>query len=230
MLIVHTVLTPIIITATVKSKVLAALLSFIATYGFNYVNFVAMELENPFGTDDNDLPLQHFQSEMNKCLLMLLHTNTDMIATVNHKRCILDFPGLMKSMEPKEEQEVEPTAIPRRLSTFERLQMQEQEEELQMDEEEAEKALKTVEPQPLLAAAPPLPAASPPPESQQEAIDARLAALHPRFSNSLDEFLGTLSTWTSGLEGELSKFHATMAALRAANALRGWEAAVHPSP
>ena len=26
-----------------------------------------MELENPFGLDANDLPLEHFQQEMNDC-------------------------------------------------------------------------------------------------------------------------------------------------------------------
>ena len=31
------------------------------------LNFIGVELENPFGQDDNDLPLDHFQDEMNNC-------------------------------------------------------------------------------------------------------------------------------------------------------------------
>ena len=42
-----------------------------------------MELENPFGLDDNDLPLDHFQQEMNSCLLMLLHENSDLITATS---------------------------------------------------------------------------------------------------------------------------------------------------
>ena len=35
-----------------------------------------------------DLPLEHFQSDMNKCLLMLLHEGSDIIPDVNNSRDI----------------------------------------------------------------------------------------------------------------------------------------------
>lgn len=44
------------------------------------LNFISIELENPFGLDANDLPLSEFQKEMNDCLLMLLHPNTDLVS------------------------------------------------------------------------------------------------------------------------------------------------------
>lgn len=97
LLLLHTALTPMIITAVVKSKVLAAAVSFIPMFGLYSLNFIAIELENPFGTDDNDLPMSHFQTEMNGCLLMLLHDNTDMIAGTSD-RAVIDFYELLGTM------------------------------------------------------------------------------------------------------------------------------------
>jgi len=74
----------------VDSLVLAPIVVFIPTFGTHALNFIAIQLEDPFGEDDNDLPLAHFQAEMNKCLLMLLHPRTDIIAAVSDS-CIMDF-------------------------------------------------------------------------------------------------------------------------------------------
>jgi len=93
----HIILTPMIISGIMKSKVLCAVFSFIPIFGMFSLTFIASELENPFGTDDNDLPLAHFQEEMNNCLMMLLHTNTDMIASTS-QRCVCDFYDLLKTM------------------------------------------------------------------------------------------------------------------------------------
>merc|ERR1719497_234671 len=79
-----------IISGVIKSKILAAIFAFVPIFGMFSLNFIASELENPFGTDDNDLPLRHFQTEMNSCLLMLLHYNTDIIADTS-STCIVDF-------------------------------------------------------------------------------------------------------------------------------------------
>merc|ERR1719183_2741457 len=101
LLFLHTILTPMIISGIIKSKVLCAVFIFIPIFGMFSLNFIASELENPFGTDDNDLPLAHFQEEMNSCLLMLLHTNTDMISTTSSK-CVIDFYELLKTMHAAE--------------------------------------------------------------------------------------------------------------------------------
>jgi hypothetical protein len=97
LLFVNTILTPFMISQTIRSKVLAAIFTFIPVFGMYAINFVAGELENPFGQDSNDLPLAHFQEEMNSCLLMLLHPNTDMTASTSD-RCIYVFEDLMKAM------------------------------------------------------------------------------------------------------------------------------------
>jgi hypothetical protein len=57
-------------------------------------------LENPFGNDANDLPLDHFQAEMNKCLLMLLQESADLIPGISKTRCITDFTTIKTTMRP----------------------------------------------------------------------------------------------------------------------------------
>lgn len=98
LLLLHCFLTPMIITAVVKSKVLAAIFTFIPIFGLYSLNFIAVELENPFGTDANDLPMSHFQEEMNTCLMMLLHENTDMISGTS-PNCLRDFHQVEKTIK-----------------------------------------------------------------------------------------------------------------------------------
>mmetsp|Transcript_21914 Transcript_21914/g.62916 ORF Transcript_21914/g.62916 Transcript_21914/m.62916 type:complete len:548 (+) Transcript_21914:71-1714(+) len=90
LLFLHSILTPIIVSVTVDSLVIAPILAFIPVFGSHALNFISIQLEDPFGADDNDLPLSHFQAEMNNCLLMLLHPRTDIIADVSDG-CIMDF-------------------------------------------------------------------------------------------------------------------------------------------
>merc|ERR1712050_121477 len=98
LLLLHVVLTPIMMSCIISSKVLAALYTFVPICGMFSLNYIAMELENPFGTDANDLPMEHFQVEMNQCLLMLLHDNTDLIAWTS-PRCITNFDDLLRQMQ-----------------------------------------------------------------------------------------------------------------------------------
>eukprot|EP00747_Dinoflagellata_sp_TGD_P183780 gnl/TRDRNA2_/TRDRNA2_38922_c0_seq1.p1 gnl/TRDRNA2_/TRDRNA2_38922_c0~~gnl/TRDRNA2_/TRDRNA2_38922_c0_seq1.p1 ORF type:complete len:583 (+),score=117.09 gnl/TRDRNA2_/TRDRNA2_38922_c0_seq1:89-1837(+) len=98
LLFAHVILTPLMMSVLIPGKVLCALFTFVPIFGMFSLNLIASELENPFGTDANDLPLGHFQAEMNNCLLMLLHTNTDLIASVSSK-CIMDFNKLVNMVE-----------------------------------------------------------------------------------------------------------------------------------
>lgn len=191
----HTVLTPCVITACVKSKVLAALISFVPTFGLCSLNFIASELENPFGTDDNDLPLHHFQEEMNSCLLMLLHTNTDMISGAS-ARCITDFTELLKTVHITESGSNEAT---KRLSQF---------------KEEGNAIGETDPPpnQPLLA---PPPAAAP--AIPQINVEERIAALQPRLKQNLEDFRNVLHGWTNLVEGQVCQLNQTMNALKVVN-------------
>jgi len=97
LLIIHTIMTPYILATTVKSLVVTPILTFVFVFGAFALNFISMELEDPFGEDDNDLPLADFQAEMNNCLMMLLHNNTDIIAGIS-SRCFMDFDKLKSAV------------------------------------------------------------------------------------------------------------------------------------
>lgn len=73
MLIVHWFTIALVAAAGVKYVPWATVLPFIAQIAYWSVNYIAVELENPFGDDDNDLPLQDMQRDLNKSLKGLLH-------------------------------------------------------------------------------------------------------------------------------------------------------------
>lgn len=101
LLLALSLLTPIILTSLVESRVGGFVITFVPIFGMFSMNFVAIQLENPFGLDANDLPLFHFQKEMNSCLLMLLHPDTDMIATVSSE-CVFGFEELYANIHHNE--------------------------------------------------------------------------------------------------------------------------------
>lgn len=88
------ILTPLMLASLIHNTVFACLFSFLPVFGMFSINFIAAQLENPFGSDDNDLPLEHFQTEMNSSLLMLLHDNADHVSRPS-MRCVMDFDYLM---------------------------------------------------------------------------------------------------------------------------------------
>eukprot|EP00928_Gymnodinium_smaydae_P035647 TRINITY_DN2504_c0_g2_i1.p1 TRINITY_DN2504_c0_g2~~TRINITY_DN2504_c0_g2_i1.p1 ORF type:complete len:524 (-),score=92.83 TRINITY_DN2504_c0_g2_i1:104-1675(-) len=111
LLFMNTILTPFLLVSLLPgSKAGPVLLSFIQVFGLCSMNYISIELENPFGKDDNDLPLYSFQNEMNSCLLMLLHPGTDMISGVSAD-CVMDFYELKTTLAmyaPEEEEEETP--------------------------------------------------------------------------------------------------------------------------
>lgn len=54
---------------------------FLSVCGFYAVNEVAIELEDPFGNDENDLPMETYQREFNERLLMLANSRTPQFCT-----------------------------------------------------------------------------------------------------------------------------------------------------
>lgn len=97
LLLVHVVVTPVLVTETIENKWWAMVFSFLPSFGMCALNYVAIELENPFGDDDNDLPLLHFQKEMNNCLMMLLEDHADMQPGTS-RACMKDFRTLVSKM------------------------------------------------------------------------------------------------------------------------------------
>jgi hypothetical protein len=72
LLIVHTFLTPFLIAAAVESAFWAAVDTFLVVTCFWVMNYIALELEYPFGNDTNNLPTQHLQVELNRSIVGLL--------------------------------------------------------------------------------------------------------------------------------------------------------------
>merc|ERR1719247_3402792 len=88
-------MTPVLLSSFIKSKVVAAVATFVPVFAITSLHYISLELENPFGTDDNDLPMCHFQAEMDSCLLMLLHPNADLVSGIS-ANMETDFDKLVK--------------------------------------------------------------------------------------------------------------------------------------
>lgn len=97
LLLMHSLFTSLIISCLVQSRVWAFFFTFVPVMGLWCLNFIAIELENPFGHDENDLPLAHFQGEINKCLMMLLDDNADIIPGLDSDRWVSDFGRLKQA-------------------------------------------------------------------------------------------------------------------------------------
>ena len=54
-----------------KNPYWAFVFAFVAAAGFSAINEVAIQLEDPFGDDLNDLPLENYQQEFNQCLIQI---------------------------------------------------------------------------------------------------------------------------------------------------------------
>merc|ERR1719242_642443 len=93
LLLLHSVITPFVMSSFITAKWWAAIITSVPVFGMYSVNLVATELEMPFGDDDNDLPLQTFQEEMNMSLLMLIHERADLMPRTS-PGTIMDFDEL----------------------------------------------------------------------------------------------------------------------------------------
>uniref|UniRef100_A0A7S4V4L9 Bestrophin homolog n=1 Tax=Alexandrium monilatum TaxID=311494 RepID=A0A7S4V4L9_9DINO len=73
LLILHWVLVPFMVSQWVTQPFWALIFVFMQVFVLWSLNYLAEEIENPFGTDDNAIDGAHMQDEMNKHLLLLLH-------------------------------------------------------------------------------------------------------------------------------------------------------------
>mmetsp|Transcript_64100 Transcript_64100/g.144668 ORF Transcript_64100/g.144668 Transcript_64100/m.144668 type:complete len:461 (-) Transcript_64100:128-1510(-) len=85
MLLVHWGLTPIIIQTWTSSPTWAFIFSFIMVFTYWSLNTIAINLENPFGTDDNDMDFAEMQHEMNKHLTVLLSPSSSHLPSLTGK-------------------------------------------------------------------------------------------------------------------------------------------------
>lgn len=76
MLVVQWLVTPMIACAEVSSPIWAGIVSFFVVWSFWSLLGIAGELDEPFGQDDNDLPVAEMMKHFNRRLLILLHHET----------------------------------------------------------------------------------------------------------------------------------------------------------
>lgn len=72
MLLLHWIITPVASALLVENTIWAGVLTFVTIFTFWCINYIAEEIEMPFGDDLNDLPIAHMQKVMNKSLHTLL--------------------------------------------------------------------------------------------------------------------------------------------------------------
>eukprot|EP00930_Biecheleria_cincta_P072411 TRINITY_DN59818_c0_g1_i1.p1 TRINITY_DN59818_c0_g1~~TRINITY_DN59818_c0_g1_i1.p1 ORF type:complete len:537 (+),score=70.33 TRINITY_DN59818_c0_g1_i1:85-1695(+) len=75
MLIAASVISPITLSFVMTSPIWCGVLNFITVFCFFGINFIAAEIEMPFGDDPNDLPLHSLQICLNSSLIQLLDTH-----------------------------------------------------------------------------------------------------------------------------------------------------------
>jgi len=73
MLVVHWLVTPLMASYVIQTPWWAGLLCFITVVGMWSVMYIAVELDQPFGSDHNDLNVAEMQRDFNMSLLQLLH-------------------------------------------------------------------------------------------------------------------------------------------------------------
>merc|ERR1712137_583005 len=71
MLLVSTSITILLASLRCSSPWAAASLTFVLNFSFWSINYIAGELEQPFGDDPNDLPMAELQSNFNSSLCVL---------------------------------------------------------------------------------------------------------------------------------------------------------------
>mmetsp|Transcript_1200 Transcript_1200/g.2619 ORF Transcript_1200/g.2619 Transcript_1200/m.2619 type:complete len:523 (-) Transcript_1200:65-1633(-) len=86
LLILYAILLPLYMVQYVKQAAAACFLCFIQIFTLWTLNFIAVEIENPFGEDSNDLEPEAMQMEMNHHLLSLLHPAAQRTPRLAHHR------------------------------------------------------------------------------------------------------------------------------------------------
>jgi len=79
LLLIHWCLVPFVACSWVREIWWGAIFSFVQVFFYWSLTFIAVELENPFGMDDNDLNAELMQEEGNAQILMLLQPSTQRI-------------------------------------------------------------------------------------------------------------------------------------------------------
>eukprot|EP00428_Durinskia_dybowskii_P040208 CAMPEP_0170276634 /NCGR_PEP_ID=MMETSP0116_2-20130129/38301_1 /TAXON_ID=400756 /ORGANISM="Durinskia baltica, Strain CSIRO CS-38" /LENGTH=441 /DNA_ID=CAMNT_0010527905 /DNA_START=39 /DNA_END=1361 /DNA_ORIENTATION=+ len=79
MLLLNFLLTPFTLGIFLTEWYVAGALAFISIFAFFSINYIAAEIESPFGTDENDLPMKGMQDALNRSLRMLLDSRARIV-------------------------------------------------------------------------------------------------------------------------------------------------------
>jgi len=86
MLLVHWCISPLMAAVTLSDPVWAGALTFVSVSSYWSLYFIALEIDQPFGEDKNDLPVREMQKDFNRSLLNLLEGAAQTVPTFNCPR------------------------------------------------------------------------------------------------------------------------------------------------
>eukprot|EP00405_Crypthecodinium_cohnii_P009034 CAMPEP_0206430676 /NCGR_PEP_ID=MMETSP0324_2-20121206/6947_1 /ASSEMBLY_ACC=CAM_ASM_000836 /TAXON_ID=2866 /ORGANISM="Crypthecodinium cohnii, Strain Seligo" /LENGTH=526 /DNA_ID=CAMNT_0053896531 /DNA_START=24 /DNA_END=1604 /DNA_ORIENTATION=+ len=130
-LVLHSLMTPFVMSQLVDKPWWAFILSFVQVFVLWSLNYISLEIQNPFGGDPNDLDSREMQQMMNKQLVLLMNPKTLRTPRIgqksrNRSSIIAEYePGAQKPKEERksfasvwytEEQLGEPTRLSQRFS------------------------------------------------------------------------------------------------------------------
>merc|ERR1719217_1066291 len=69
---ISSIVTPVVMAIIMEDVAWCAILTFISVFCYWCINYIAAEIEMPFGEDANDLPVARLQESLNQALMMLL--------------------------------------------------------------------------------------------------------------------------------------------------------------
>jgi predicted membrane chloride channel (bestrophin family) len=85
MLLIHLLATPLLTSVSLENWWSAGLLTFVSTFSLWSINYIASEIENPFGDDPNDLPLREMQQDLNASLSTMIEKDVQMPPKFHYK-------------------------------------------------------------------------------------------------------------------------------------------------
>merc|ERR1712232_1318293 len=85
-LLAHWILTPIVTAVWVSHPVWAGVFSFVQVFILWSLNLTAIEIENPYGRDANDISGEHLQKQFNKELMLLVQPETERTPKMSRRR------------------------------------------------------------------------------------------------------------------------------------------------
>lgn len=99
MLCFHSLFTPLVCAATVNTSLWASLLSFVVIFSYWSVLYIALELEMPFGDDENDLPLQDMAMDLNLSLQAMMQPLASKVPEYVYKPEVDDLSTVMVDLD-----------------------------------------------------------------------------------------------------------------------------------